>query len=210
MVIRPKCTLQPVPVDKGSNLGESGYQRSIKHNYIKDFVLASSDRILFDYADILCWSDAGQENRVSWKDHAGNTQTFPTIHDDNMLDLDGTYTEDGDHIGQRGAVRLAKAMWWMLARMAGWDGNIVGINLPKVNLKFSIQPNPVNDIMVVKIDQKNSASRLSIFSLSGKEILNMDLTESQTSVDMSRLEGGMYIVKLQYDDKVELKKVVKL
>jgi hypothetical protein len=38
-----------------------------------------------------------------------------------MKDLDGTYAEDGDHIGERGALRLAKAMWWMLARIAGWE-----------------------------------------------------------------------------------------
>lgn len=40
-----------------------------------------------------------------------------------MLDLDGTYAEDDDHIGERGALRLAKAMWWLLARIAGWNGN---------------------------------------------------------------------------------------
>jgi len=25
------------------------------------------------------------------------------------------------HIGSAGAIRLAKAMWWMLPRIAGWD-----------------------------------------------------------------------------------------
>ena len=39
-----------------------------------------------------------------------------------MEDLDGTYSEDGDHIGEAGALRLGKALWWMLARMSGWDG----------------------------------------------------------------------------------------
>ena len=28
----------------------------------------------------------------------------------------------GSHISEAGAIRLAKAMWWMLARIAGWDG----------------------------------------------------------------------------------------
>ena len=60
---------------------------------------------------------------------AARSRTFQYIHADNMLDLDGTYAEDGDHIGQRGALRLAKAMWWMLARMAGWDGLPPGLSL---------------------------------------------------------------------------------
>lgn len=99
------------PVDGGGNTGESGYQRSIKHTYLKNYVTASSDRILFDYADILCWSNSGGLNTRTWTDNGGILQTFPYIHSDNMLDLDGTYTEDGDPIGQRGALRLAKALW---------------------------------------------------------------------------------------------------
>jgi hypothetical protein len=198
------------PVDGNSNLSENGYQRSIKHQYIKDFVLASPDRILFDYADILCWSDAGEEKRLSWKDFAGNTQTFPVIHDDNLLDLDGGYTEDGDHIGQRGALRLGKAMWWMLARMAGWDGNTLGMSQPAVDPKFSIQPNPVSDIMVINIDQENISGWLSVSDLNGKELLNRELTEPLTSVDLSLLDSGMYIVRLMQDDQIALRKVVKL
>ena len=109
------------PVDGYS--GESGYQRQLKHEYIRNYVLASSDRILFDYADILSWSNAGQQNLQSWTDHGSVSKQYQMIHADNMLNLDGTtHTEDGDHIGPRGALRLGKALWWMLARIAGWDG----------------------------------------------------------------------------------------
>jgi len=109
------------PVDGGENTGESGYQRYIKHEYIRDYVRVSSGGILFDYADILTWGDDGLQNTTTWVDHGGTEQVYPFIHDDNMLDLDGSYQEDGDHIGQRGALRLAKALWWMLARIAGWQ-----------------------------------------------------------------------------------------
>lgn len=108
------------PVD-GSAGTESGLQREIKHQYIRNFARAGSKRVLFDYADILCWSDAGAHNTAVWND-GGTPRAHDQIHPDNMRDLDGSYAEDGDHIGQRGALRLAKAMWWMLARLAGWDG----------------------------------------------------------------------------------------
>jgi uncharacterized repeat protein (TIGR01451 family) len=109
------------PVDGSS--GESGYQRHLKHEHIRSYVRASSDRILFDYADILSWSNAGQQNLQLWTDYGGVSKQYQMIHADNMLNLDGTpHTEDGDHIGPRGALRLGKALWWMLARIAGWDG----------------------------------------------------------------------------------------
>ena len=112
------------PVDSDYNTGENGYQRQLKHEYIRNYVKNSNDRVLFDYADILTWGNDGTQNTLTWTDLGGTPRTFPYIHPDNMLDLDGSYTEDGDHIGQRGAVRLAKAMWWLLARQAGWDGVI--------------------------------------------------------------------------------------
>lgn len=98
--------------------GEEGYQGHLKHEYIRNYVKANKTRILFDYADILSYDNSGNQNTTSWNGH-----TFPTIASDNMLDLNGLYAEDGDHIGERGAVRLAKAQWWMLARIAGWNGN---------------------------------------------------------------------------------------
>lgn len=109
------------PVDGGSNTGERGYQRHLKNERIRQHVTAGN-RVLFDYADILCWSNAGAQETRTWTDLGSTLRTFPYIHPDNMLDLDGTYSEDGDHIGQRGALRLGKAMWWMMARLAGWDG----------------------------------------------------------------------------------------
>ena len=60
------------PVD--GNTGESGYQRQLKNEHIRQHVLADQTRILFDYADILCYSDAGAFNEVSWTDGEGGVQ----------------------------------------------------------------------------------------------------------------------------------------
>jgi hypothetical protein len=90
---------------------ESGYQAFLKHEYIRNYVKMDSSRILFDYADILCYDDNGQQNTATWSGH-----TFPVL----------TTANSGDgsigHIGSVGAIRLAKAEWWLLARLAGWDG----------------------------------------------------------------------------------------
>jgi hypothetical protein len=106
------------PVDNYS--GESGFQREIKHDYMRSFVQQDVNRVLFDYADILCWNDAGEQNILSWNDD-GTPRPYAQIHPDNDAEYDGG--EGSCHISQAGCIRLAKAMWWLLARIAGWDGN---------------------------------------------------------------------------------------
>jgi hypothetical protein len=101
------------PIDSSPCEGESGYQNYIKHQYIREKVAAIEGAVLFDFADILAYNDAGSLNTVTWNGHA-----YPFIHPDN----EGSDSPDY-HFGTNGAKRLAKAMWWMLARIAGWDGN---------------------------------------------------------------------------------------
>lgn len=100
--------------------GENGVQREIKHEYIRQYVI-DNGKVLFDYADILSHNDAGEENIEYW-----NNRPYPRIHSDNMKNLDGSAGGDIGHIGEVGAVRLAKAIWWMMARLAGWDGITLG------------------------------------------------------------------------------------
>lgn len=102
---------------------ENAYQRFLKHERIRDYVNTNGG-ILFDYADILCWDDAGNERNTSWTDGDGGVHTFQHIAADNLLNLDGS---DGSgnayHIGERGALRLGKALWVMLAMADGWEGS---------------------------------------------------------------------------------------
>jgi hypothetical protein len=99
------------PVDNTYYTGETGYQGYVKHEYIRNYVAADPSRILFDYADILCYDDNGTPTTITWNGH-----TYPAGTATN------TYGGAIGHISSAGAIRLAKAMWWMLARMAGWNG----------------------------------------------------------------------------------------
>ncbi len=101
------------PVDSS---GESGYQRYLKHEGIRDWVKNSQDRILFDYGNILTYNNAGVQNTSTW-----NGNTFPREHSEN----DGEYNPFGygsGHLGEQGYLKIGKAMWVLLARLAGWDG----------------------------------------------------------------------------------------
>jgi hypothetical protein len=100
------------PVDDVNASGETGYLKSLAYEAIRSYVALDGTRILFDYADILCYNDNGTTNSATWSGH-----TYPIITTTNLGDATQA------HIGSAGCLRLAKAIWWMLARIAGWDGN---------------------------------------------------------------------------------------
>ena len=93
--------------------GLTGYSKHLGYELIRAHVSNGNNRILFDYADILCYDDNSEvPNTTSY-----NGYVYPIITTTNSL------PEQTGHISNAGALRLAKAMWWMLARIAGWDGN---------------------------------------------------------------------------------------
>lgn len=106
-------TTGPVDNWEGAIPNESLFQGHLKYEHIRNYVRQSSSRILFDYADILCFNNDNELDTIVWDGHV-----IPTIHIDN----DYLHSPMTGHIGDVGALRLAKAFWWMLARIAGWDG----------------------------------------------------------------------------------------
>ena len=117
-------TTGPVDRNVGEYNQEKGYGAHLKMERIRDYVKADASRILFDYADILCYDNAGNLTTDTWNGH-----TFPIGAAVNVS------PEYVGHITNAGCIRLAKALWWMMARMAGWDG---GFTVPVLVSGISI------------------------------------------------------------------------
>ncbi len=123
-------------------IGESGYQQFLKWEHIRNHVRSLNDAYFIDYADILSYNTAGEQATTSWTDNNGTLHIFPIIHPENM--------EGGNigHIGYNGALKLGKAMWWLLARMAGWEGSTSGIDItpPTVPSGLNITSVSINSV----------------------------------------------------------------
>lgn len=91
--------------------GSTGYNRWINNEIIRQYCL-DNDKILFDFADLDCWSN-GVHSTYQYDD--GETiHTIPVEHEDFVGDEAGhtTYTS----CEQKG-----QAFWWMMAMLAGWN-----------------------------------------------------------------------------------------
>jgi len=188
------------PVDKYN--GEAGYQAWLKHEKIRAFVNEDPDRILFDYADILCYNTDGSTNTESYS-YEGVTYTYPFITDINLGD------EAVGHIGREGALRLGKAMWWLLARIAGWDGISTGVStqLPPSPSDFNLTQHP-GEIQILWTENQVQFTTYSLFNTTGTCVLRGTMSGAELNISTSHLPAGVYILQLEGDLKAHRKLVL--
>jgi hypothetical protein len=89
----------------------------------------NNNKVLFDVADILSHDPEGQpcyDNRDGIPYDNGNKSENYADDGQNYLAICQHYTTeiDGGHLGSTsaGKIRVAKAFWVLMARIAGWDG----------------------------------------------------------------------------------------
>ena len=75
------------------------------------------------------------------------------------------------------------------------------------NDKYNIYPIPANDVLNVEGLSPNS--RLTIYSISGKELRHIEATHSTTSMNISDFEKGVYFLKISAQGNSEIFKFIK-
>ncbi|GAO31670.1 T9SS type A sorting domain-containing protein [Geofilum rubicundum] len=188
------------PVDKYT--GEQAYQAYIKHEHIRNFVKEDPTRLLFDYADILCYDDNGQLNTETWT-YDGVTYTFPFITDTNLGD------KSVGHIGTAGALRLAKATWWFLARIAGWDGETTTSELPTTQSDIGFSNYQQNQQLVIDLDTPLVYNgQYTVHSILGTRYETAKINGTPIIINTGRYPPGVYIVTLSGIKTTHFKVVV--
>jgi len=73
--------------------------------------------------------------------------------------------------------------------------------------EFAVYPNPVNTDM--NIISEDNISRLRIFSITGKVLLEKQVDNTQAVLDVSHLNSGIYMISIKTEDEVLTKKFIK-
>ncbi len=75
--------------------------------------------------------------------------------------------------------------------------------------EITIIPNPANAKITISSLSITGNTLLSIFNVSGEKVMERQLTETETQIDISVLPQGVYFVKVQNETMVEVAKMVK-
>lgn len=79
-----------------------------------------------------------------------------------------------------------------------------------VSNKFSLYPNPVNDVLTIANDDHLGIEQIRVFDVHGRKVQQEKFNkESQIQVDLSRLNRGIYMIHMQTNEGTVVKKVIK-
>ena len=91
--------------------GDGGYNRWLRNEQIRQYCL-DNDKILFDFADLDCWSD-------------GVHSTYDFVVGEETLEIPVEHPDfNGDeaaHTTYTSCEQKGKAFWWLMAMLAGWN-----------------------------------------------------------------------------------------
>ena len=106
-----------------------GYNRYLRNEQIRNYCIANN-KVLFDFADIDCWwyNPISEEWELSTYEYwnGNDTITVPYEHPQYNLNQAG-------HTSYENCENKGKAVWWMMAKLAGWEEDI------RLNLKIFLE-----------------------------------------------------------------------
>ncbi|AXT51542.1 T9SS C-terminal target domain-containing protein [Aquimarina sp. BL5] len=74
---------------------------------------------------------------------------------------------------------------------------------------FEIFPNPTSQVLNIKFPVSKGSSDIKMYSIQGKKILSKQLQDSKSSIDLSNLTSGLYLVKITTQGRSYTTKIIK-
>lgn len=79
----------------------------------------------------------------------------------------------------------------------------------KTGNELTVTPNPANANITVSIPVCSENAKLSIFNVNGEELLERHLTNTEIQLDISAPPRGVYFVRVQDENQVQITKLIK-
>jgi hypothetical protein len=86
------------------------------------------------------------------------------------------------------------------------SSDLSALTIAKVQ-EVSIYPNPTNDL--VNIASTSVMERIKVISVTGQEIINVELEDNTTQIDMSQFNSGIYLILIYDENGVTSKRIIK-
>ncbi len=90
--------------------------------------------------------------------------------------------------------------------ICAWDPDASSVEDNQI-AGFKFYPNPVNNTLT--LSAQDNIDNVSIFNVAGQQVLYVKPETTQTQIDMSKLQNGIYFVKAQINGELTAFKVVK-
>lgn len=130
-----------------------------------------------------------------WYNVSNNSYTY----DDNGNQLDFIFQfwdEDGE-------------VWLNIYRDENWWSYFEPASVPETNMiEVAIYPNPTSDFIRIHINEPFSTGHLTLFTSNGIPLISRPVFSNSTKIDVSHLTKGSYFLKLDFDGKEEIRKVL--
>ena len=95
----------------------------------------------------------------------------------------------------------------------GEEGNIfyaLSILPANTDDEIHIYPNPTSSIVTIEYPQFTGMEKIIMFDIAGKQILNSTLSGNLSTIDISSFSAGIFFIKIIAQEKVFVKKLIKM
>ena len=81
---------------------------------------------------------------------------------------------------------------------------------PDLMDEFMVYPNPANDVLYISsAEEEGEDIEIMIYDVRGQMVQKVSLIAGNEEIDISNLDKGVYLIKIQVDDEVFTKKIIK-